>query len=335
VIDVLIGPAGAGKTTTLNALRTAWEQEHGAGSVVGLAPSATAAAMLGQDLGIPTENTSKWLADHQRTGQTFTPGQLVIIDEASLSGTNTLGKITALAARAGAKVLLVGDPHQLQAVEAGGAFTLIATSRDDAPQLSEIHRFHHVWEKAASLELRLGNPGVIDTYAAHGRIREGDTDAMLQAAYQAWLADVQAGRQSVLIADDRNTVAELNVLFADDAHVGGEVTWHVYQQAVAAYCSIDKARGAKMLNRLITAISHNVPPPLIGVRKLGHTLSRRRVDIMAYFDHPGTSNDPTEAINGRLEHLRGSALGFRNLTNYIARSLLETGGFRPVLHSRL
>ena len=45
-------------------------------------------------------------------------------------------------------------------------------------------------------------------------------------------------------------------------------------------------------------------------------------------------NGPTEAINGRLEHLRGSALGFRNLTNYIARSLLQTGGFRPQLHPR-
>jgi hypothetical protein len=51
--------------------------------------------------------------------------------------------------------------------------------------------------------------------------------------------------------------------------------------------------------------------------------------VLAYFDRPGTSNGPTEAINGRLEHLRGSALGFRNLTNYIARSLLESGGFRP------
>jgi len=54
--------------------------------------------------------------------------------------------------------------------------------------------------------------------------------------------------------------------------------------------------------------------------------------VLAYFDRPGTSNGSTEAINGRLEHLRGSALGFRNLTNYIARSLLETGGFRPQLH---
>jgi hypothetical protein len=54
--------------------------------------------------------------------------------------------------------------------------------------------------------------------------------------------------------------------------------------------------------------------------------------VLACFDRPGTSNGPTEAINGRLEHPRGSALGFRNLTNYIARSLLESGAFRPRLH---
>jgi transposase len=62
---------------------------------------------------------------------------------------------------------------------------------------------------------------------------------------------------------------------------------------------------------------------------------KRAEDLLAYFDHPRTSNGPTEAINGRLEHLRGSTLGFRNLTNYIARSLLESGWFRPRLHPRL
>ena len=67
---------------------------------------------------------------------------------------------------------------------------------------------------------------------------------------------------------------------------------------------------------------------------LERTLKKRAADVLAYFDRPGTSNGPTEAINGRIEHLRGSALGFRNLTNYIARSLLETGGFRPQLHPR-
>ena len=87
--------------------------------------------------------------------------------------------------------------------------------------------------------------------------------------------------------------------------------------------------------RLIASISHNVPAALSEVVTLGRTLTKRAGDILAYFDRPGTSNWPTEAINGRLEHLRGTALGFRNLTNYIARSLLETGGFIPQLHRRL
>ena len=68
---------------------------------------------------------------------------------------------------------------------------------------------------------------------------------------------------------------------------------------------------------------------------LGRTLKQCSADVLAYFNRPGTSNGPTEAINGRLEHLRGSALGFRNLTNYIARCLLEAGGSRPRLHRQL
>jgi transposase len=64
------------------------------------------------------------------------------------------------------------------------------------------------------------------------------------------------------------------------------------------------------------------------IRRLARrTPTKRAVDVLAYFDRPGTSNGPTEAINGRLDYLRGSAFGFRNLTSYIARSLLETGGF--------
>ncbi len=87
-----------------------------------------------------------------------------------------------------------------------------------------------------------------------------------------------------------------------------------------------------MMRAVIDAITGGVPAALVEVRKLGRTMRQRAADIIAFFDRPGTSNGPTEAINGRLEHLRGSALGFRNLNNYIARSLLEAGGFRPRLH---
>ena len=104
---------------------------------------------------------------------------------------------------------------------------------------------------------------------------------------------------------------------------------------VAAYRDSDRAGGKRKLQQLIDSVNAAVPAGLVEVRTLGRTLKKRAADILAYFDRPGTSNGPTEAINGRLEHLRGSALGFRNLTNYIARSLLETGGFRPGLHRRL
>ncbi len=103
---------------------------------------------------------------------------------------------------------------------------------------------------------------------------------------------------------------------------------------VAAYREPDKTAGKRMMQAVIDALSHAVPAALTELITLGRTLKRRAADVLAFFDRPGTSNGPTEAINGRLEHLRGSALGFRNLTNYIARSLLEAGGFRPQLHSR-
>ncbi len=104
---------------------------------------------------------------------------------------------------------------------------------------------------------------------------------------------------------------------------------------ITAYRTPDRASGRTTMNTLIDALSQSVPTALTELVTLGRTLKRRAADVLAYFDRPGTSNGPTEAINGRLEHLRGSALGFRNLTNYIARSLLETGGFRPQLHPAL
>ena len=147
LVDVLVGPAGSGKTRTLAALRAAWESACGTGSVVGLAPSAAAADVLAASLGIRTENTAKWLSEHdlQPDGRrradrlrvaitaapepatrrtlaaalrdtttelerwTFRTGQLVIVDEASLAGTLDLDRIAYAAGEAGAKLLLVGD----------------------------------------------------------------------------------------------------------------------------------------------------------------------------------------------------------------------------------
>ncbi|TGD36224.1 transposase, partial [Brevibacterium aurantiacum] len=124
-------------------------------------------------------------------------------------------------------------------------------------------------------------------------------------------------------------------LFADSSFTEVEVTWAVYQDIVNAYRTADRNEGKKLLRTVIDALTTNLPTGLVELKRLGRTLKRRAADVLAFFSRPGTSNGPTEAINGRLEHLRGSALGFRNITHYIARCLLESGGFRPVLHSQL
>jgi conjugative relaxase-like TrwC/TraI family protein len=153
VVDVLVGPAGTGKSTTLSGLRAVWEAEHGPGSVKGLAPSASAAANLADELGIATENTAKWLTELDREASRVAEaqqlralaerrpalgsspltkqaaeleteakrwqlktGDLVLVDEASLAGTFALDRLTTQARRAGAKVLLVGDFAQLGAL---------------------------------------------------------------------------------------------------------------------------------------------------------------------------------------------------------------------------
>jgi transposase len=133
-----------------------------------------------------------------------------------------------------------------------------------------------------------------------------------------------------LLTDKQKT--RLQALFAADEHAEVEATWGIYQRMIAAYREPDRKNGRALMTSLIESVSHDVPAALTEIITLGRTLKKRATDVLAYFDRPGTSNGPTEAINGRLEHLRGSALGFRNLTNYIARSLLETGGFRPRIH---
>lgn len=113
------------------------------------------------------------------------------------------------------------------------------------------------------------------------------------------------------------------------------MTWQSYQDIIDAYQHREPTEGKKLMTKLIDTLAAGVPAALTELRTLGRTLHRRRDDVLAYFDHPGTSNGPSEAINGLLEHLRGTARGFRNLTHYIARCLLDAGGFRPLVHSLL
>lgn len=145
------------------------------------------------------------------------------MDEASLAGTLSLDRITSLAAEEGAKVLLVGDCAQLQSFDAGGAFGLLVHERGDAPELIDVHRFSHAWEKSASLDLRHGYIDVIDTYDAHGRIHDGETEKMIDSAYTAWRADLLAGKATVLVSDSNESVTALNTRARTDLILDGVV----------------------------------------------------------------------------------------------------------------
>ena len=99
-------------------------------------------------------------------------------------------------------------------------------------------------------------------------------------------------------------------LFSGDEHVALEVTWSVYQNIIDAYRAPDTSAGKALMQAEIDRLSDtDVPRSLTEIITLGRTLKRRAGDILAYFDHPHTTNDPTEAINGRLEHLRSRAPG--------------------------
>lgn len=159
--------------------------------------------------------------------------------------------------------------------------------------------------------------------ALHGH-RGRDADLLHRAILHTG-ADLLTSRQKI----------RLEAVFAGDAHVEVEATWGIYQKMIAAYRRPDRTKGCQPMEKVIQSSSSAFPAALAEVITFGRTLKKRAADILAYFDRHGTSDGPSEALNGRLEHSRGSVLNFRNLTRYTAPSLLETGGLKLQLNPRL
>ncbi|MHB8466514.1 MAG: MobF family relaxase [Acidimicrobiales bacterium] len=220
-LAALIGPAGSGKTTALAALVRA-HTEAGRGVQV-LAPTAVAAATLGDAVGVPGQTLAKalWSWDH-RTSRPGA-GDLILIDEASMATTIEVRDAARVAQEHGALLRLIGDPRQAKAIGAGGALEIVARA-GNAPELTELHRFTHPWEADATLRLRRGDTTVIDTYEAHDRLGSGNYAAMLEDTYRQYReATATDPGAAVMIVSDNHSVQTLSERARADRVADGRV----------------------------------------------------------------------------------------------------------------
>jgi conjugative relaxase-like TrwC/TraI family protein len=208
-----IGPAGAGKTTALKLANEALTA--GGVRMIGLAPSAPAAAVLSDAVGIEATTIHGFLAAHEQDDVSakyaLESGDVIVVDEAGMAGTKRLRDVTRLAQEHGAFVRLIGDDRQLSSVEAGGALRLIDREVGSV-QLEHVHRFRDAEEAEASLRLRdpmrPGDP--FSWYQEHARVVGGDSARMTAAVFEGWQQDTLAGTRSLMLAPTATAVADLN-----------------------------------------------------------------------------------------------------------------------------
>ncbi|HEY5455695.1 MAG TPA: MobF family relaxase [Acidothermaceae bacterium] len=229
-VVVLTAPAGAGKTTTLGAAARVWE--NAGFRVVGLAPSARAAAELGHATGGTTDTLAKWLHQQARlsglppaeqAAWTPTARTVLVVDEASMASTFDLHTLTRIARHARAKIVLVGDPAQIGTINTAGGLLPALAARGHGIELTDVHRFHHEWEAAASLRLRDGDAAVIGVYADAGRLHTvPDPNQAATAVFAHWQRASAGGGEVMMLARTRDDVDQLNALAKIAAQAAGD-----------------------------------------------------------------------------------------------------------------
>ncbi|WP_067859820.1 MobF family relaxase [Nocardia shimofusensis] len=222
-------PAGTGKTTGMSVLTAAWRNSRGA--VLGLAPTAAAAAVLGESIQARCETVDKLLTviDLHRPNPTNPVSEqdhppplpqwvldidfttLVIVDEHVKIGTVKRLKLLRFLADRGATIRCLGDDHQLPAIDAGGVDAdMTAAAPEHALTLTHVVRFASTAEASASLMLREGDPAALGWYLDNDRVHGGHVGATHDDAYTAWAADHAAGLEAIMLAANHDTVTALN-----------------------------------------------------------------------------------------------------------------------------
>lgn len=225
LLVVGIGAAGAGKTSSTRLAVNAIEASGG--RVVGMAPTAAAAAVMREEMGIEADTVDKILSDWKNgAALNLQAGDVLLVDEAGMVSTPKFQQILQLAQERGALVRALGDYRQLSAVGSGGALRLV-DREVGAAHLDELFRFKNPDEAAATLALRepplVGADAPFDWYKDQGRVVAGESDVMIEQVFTAWREDTTAGKQSIMIASTNETVGKLNDLAQAHAMERGHV----------------------------------------------------------------------------------------------------------------
>lgn len=218
-LAVAVGPAGTGKTTSMELVADLWTGQGR--SVIGLAPSAAAAKILGEDIGAPARTIDSLTFVWNTTDGTaadklaalpveLKPGDMLLVDEAGMASTDRLATLVDIAKESGAVIRMVGDPGQLDAVETGGVFRSLCRN-PDTPMLTEVMRMGDDRDQAdATLKIRTGNVDGLGLYFDRDWVQSGSRDEMLTAAVDAYLTDTAEGLRSMVIAPTNADVKMMN-----------------------------------------------------------------------------------------------------------------------------
>ena len=223
-LSVVVGYAGTGKSAMLGVAREAWE--HAGYEVRGAALSGIAAEGLEHGSGIASRTIASLEHGWAQGRDLLGPRDILVIDEAGMVGTRQMERVLSHAADAGAKVVLVGDPQQLQAIEAGAAFRSIH-ERHGGVEITEVRRQHESWQQQATRELATGRTGdAIHAYRDHGMLHGAETREAARAdLVERWDRERIAlpDRSRIILTHTNDEVRALNDAARERMHMAGEL----------------------------------------------------------------------------------------------------------------
>ena len=223
-LSIVVGYAGTGKSAMLGVAREAWE--HQGYQVRGAALSGIAAENLEGGSAIPSRTIASLEYQWDQGRELLTNRDVLVIDEAGMIGTRQMERVLSAAEQAGAKVVLVGDPEQLQAIEAGAAFRSLA-ERHGAAEITTIRRQHEDWQRDATKALATGRTGeAVHAYSGQGMVEAAETREQARSELvDRWDAQrLAAPEQTRIILTHTNAeVRDLNLAARDRMRDAGEL----------------------------------------------------------------------------------------------------------------